>query len=168
MGNDACKGERCNRLQQCEDSDEASEEKEVIDIPLFPGNKSVTFLDVAQAPSSPVGPPKIRAPPGVLMRHRRRQNPIEVTIVRQGTNWRSLGLLVSPDDNPQYLVIDDVRGPSLVTEWNSSIQHHEALRVSPGDHILAVNGVSGNWEEMLNVIQVHAAKPGDVLKLTVM
>lgn len=76
--------------------------------------------------------------------------------------------MVSPDDNPQYLVIDDVRGPSLVTEWNSSIQHHEALRVSPGDHILAVNGVSGNWEEMLNVIQVHAAKPGDVLKLTVM
>eukprot|EP00435_Cladocopium_sp_Y103_P051744 s87_g16.t1 len=89
MGNDACKGERCNRLQQCEDSDEASEEKEVIDIPLFPGNKSVTFLDVTQAPSSPVGPPKILAPPGVLMRHRRRQNPIEVTIVRQGMNWRS-------------------------------------------------------------------------------
>ena len=22
----------------------------------------------------------------------------------------------------------------------------QALRVSPGDHILAVNGVSGNWE----------------------
>ena len=28
--------------------------------------------------------------------------------------------------NERYLVIDDVRGPSLVTEWNSSIQHHEA------------------------------------------
>eukprot|EP00434_Breviolum_minutum_P036445 symbB.v1.2.032291.t1/scaffold3859.1/size49193/1 len=80
---------------------------------------------------------------------------------------RSLGLLVSPDDNPQYLVIDDVRGPSLVTEWNSSVTHHEALQVHPGDQILAVNGVSGNWEEMLNVIQVKAAKLGDVLRLTV-
>ena len=169
MGNDACKGERCNRLQQCEDSDEGSEEKEVVDIPLFPG-KSVEFLNVTQAPSSPtLGPPKILAPPGVRYRsRRRRQNPIEVAIVRQGMNWRSLGLLVSPDDNPQYLVIDDVRGPSLVTEWNSSVTHHEALQVHPGDQILAVNGVSGNWEEMLNVIQVKAAKLGDVLRLTVM
>eukprot|EP00434_Breviolum_minutum_P023824 symbB.v1.2.021017.t1/scaffold1796.1/size101022/2 len=91
MGNDACKGERCNRLQQCEDSDEGSEEKEVVDIPLFPG-KSVEFLNVTQAPSSPtLGPPKILAPPGVRYRsRRRRQNPIEVAIVR---------LVVSLDHN---------------------------------------------------------------------
>eukprot|EP00913_Durusdinium_trenchii_P027348 g25657.t1 len=46
-------------------------------------------------------------------------------------------------------------------------QYHEALQIRPGDQILAVNGVAGHWEEMLNVIQVHAGNPGDFLRLTV-
>ncbi|OLP97827.1 hypothetical protein AK812_SmicGene19774 [Symbiodinium microadriaticum] len=78
---------------------------------------------------------------------------------------RTLGLLVSPDDNPQYLVVDDVRGPSLISEWNA--EQPEELRIHQGDQILAVNGVAGWWEEMLRTIQVQASKPGDVLKLVV-
>eukprot|EP00439_Symbiodinium_sp_Y106_P060472 s422_g8.t4 len=72
----------------------------------------------------------------------------------------TLGLLVSPDDNPQYLVVDDVRGPSLISEWNAA--QPEELRIHQGDQILAVNGVAGWWEEMLRTIQVQASKPGDL------
>lgn len=62
----------------------------------------------------------------------------------------------------------------------SRLLRRQAFQIQAGDQILAVNGVGGNWEartgwgcdvlpqDMLNVIQVAAAKPGDVLRLTVL
>mmetsp|Transcript_60173 Transcript_60173/g.140633 ORF Transcript_60173/g.140633 Transcript_60173/m.140633 type:complete len:183 (+) Transcript_60173:59-607(+) len=181
MGASSCKAERCGRLQSCEESDgeaERDDEKEVVDLAQLDG---VTSQDGAvpwniKDIQSPIVSPRVghyhalgSAPPHAVLMHprslKRRRAPIEVTLVRQGMHWRTLGLLVSPDDNPQYLVIDDVRGPSLVTEWNKN--QPEELRLHQGDQILAVNGVAGWWEDMLRNIQVQASKPGDMLKLVV-
>mmetsp|Transcript_34512 Transcript_34512/g.71001 ORF Transcript_34512/g.71001 Transcript_34512/m.71001 type:complete len:176 (-) Transcript_34512:81-608(-) len=174
MGASSCRAEKCGR--GCDESDgeaENSEDREVVDLSVLPGDGVVPWSEMAQV--SPAVSPKIRSnvsttpvPQAVLMHPRslkRRRAPIEVTLVRQGMYWRTLGLLVSPDDNPQYLVVDDVRGPSLISEWNAA--QPEELRIHQGDQILAVNGVAGWWEEMLRTIQVQASKPGDVLKLVV-
>eukprot|EP00747_Dinoflagellata_sp_TGD_P107532 gnl/TRDRNA2_/TRDRNA2_170155_c0_seq4.p1 gnl/TRDRNA2_/TRDRNA2_170155_c0~~gnl/TRDRNA2_/TRDRNA2_170155_c0_seq4.p1 ORF type:complete len:170 (+),score=27.85 gnl/TRDRNA2_/TRDRNA2_170155_c0_seq4:78-512(+) len=75
----------------------------------------------------------------------------EVELVRAGENWRTLGLIVSPDDDPRYLIVDEVKGPSLVAEWNAT--HPEAVRVVAGDIISSVNGGSCSGEEMLSQIQ---------------
>lgn len=75
-----------------------------------------------------------------------------VDLHRVGDHWRTLGLLVSPDDDPRYLIVDDIWEPSLVSEWNA--KSPEDQRIKPGDIILAVNGASVSGEEMLAKIQV--------------
>mmetsp|Transcript_8593 Transcript_8593/g.19103 ORF Transcript_8593/g.19103 Transcript_8593/m.19103 type:complete len:153 (+) Transcript_8593:92-550(+) len=75
----------------------------------------------------------------------------EVMLHRVGDHWRTLGLLVSPDDDPNYLIVDDVWQPSLVAEWNA--RNPEDKQVRPGDIILSVNGIGKSGEAMLNQIQ---------------
>mmetsp|Transcript_34411 Transcript_34411/g.97762 ORF Transcript_34411/g.97762 Transcript_34411/m.97762 type:complete len:164 (-) Transcript_34411:111-602(-) len=87
----------------------------------------------------------------------------EVQIVRVGENWRKLGLLVSPDPDPRYLVVDDVWEPSLVSEWND--RHPQVLHIKAGDVIASVNGGGRNGEEMLSMIQ--ASGQGDSLLLRI-
>lgn len=82
---------------------------------------------------------------------RQRRTAFDVVLERSGKHWRTLGLLVSPDDDPRYLIIDDIWEPSLVSEWNAA--HDEAQRVRAGDIIISVNESVCNGEEMLSKIQ---------------
>mmetsp|Transcript_99033 Transcript_99033/g.251408 ORF Transcript_99033/g.251408 Transcript_99033/m.251408 type:complete len:190 (-) Transcript_99033:108-677(-) len=91
-----------------------------------------------------------------------RREPFEVWLLRNGSQWNALGILASPDDDQDSLVIDEVRGPSLIDSWNSS--HSEAMKVRPGDKILLVNDVTGA-RKMLGEIQEH--RPGCFLRLVV-
>lgn len=75
-----------------------------------------------------------------------------VDLVREGEYWNSLGMLVSPDDDPSYLVIDDCTTEhSLIGAWNSTAP--EELKVCGGHRIVSVNGRRGSAEDMLETIQ---------------
>eukprot|EP00929_Paragymnodinium_shiwhaense_P120620 TRINITY_DN925_c0_g1_i1.p1 TRINITY_DN925_c0_g1~~TRINITY_DN925_c0_g1_i1.p1 ORF type:complete len:185 (-),score=31.47 TRINITY_DN925_c0_g1_i1:421-975(-) len=80
-----------------------------------------------------------------------KRKPFLVELSRTGQNWKTLGLLVSPDDDPRYLVVDDIWEPSLIADWNTS--HSESMRVKPGDVITSVNESSCSGEGMLAKIQ---------------
>lgn len=88
----------------------------------------------------------------------------EVQLVRAGNHWRTLGLLVSPDDDPKYLVIDDIWEPSLVFDWNAA-QESDAARVQPRDLICSVNDSTCDGEGMLGLIQ--RSGKGSSIKLLV-
>jgi hypothetical protein len=83
--------------------------------------------------------------------NRPRRQPFEVNLERTGKHWRTLGLLVSPDDDPRFLIVDDIWEPSLISEWNASKE--EELKVKAGDIIKSVNGSNCNGEDMLAMIQ---------------
>merc|ERR1719461_2062574 len=80
-----------------------------------------------------------------------RHYPLEVKLVRTGAHWRTLGLLVSPDDDPRYLIVDDIWEPSMISEWNA--KQTEEKRVVAGDMITSVNGSDCSGKEMLAIIQ---------------
>mmetsp|Transcript_145947 Transcript_145947/g.254655 ORF Transcript_145947/g.254655 Transcript_145947/m.254655 type:complete len:158 (-) Transcript_145947:122-595(-) len=82
---------------------------------------------------------------------RQRRVPFQVELSRTGKHWRTLGLLVSPDDDPRYLIVDDIWEPSLISEWNGA--NPEEKRVRAGDIITAVNNSTCSGEEMLSKIQ---------------
>eukprot|EP00421_Protoceratium_reticulatum_P000187 CAMPEP_0168369314 /NCGR_PEP_ID=MMETSP0228-20121227/6694_1 /TAXON_ID=133427 /ORGANISM="Protoceratium reticulatum, Strain CCCM 535 (=CCMP 1889)" /LENGTH=147 /DNA_ID=CAMNT_0008382171 /DNA_START=9 /DNA_END=448 /DNA_ORIENTATION=- len=136
MGAVACKqnGCKCEQIRRdCEGNGDVVDETggEVVDMDLIDQKKVVGEDDM----------------PGEMPR----RPPFEVTIVRTGVHWRTLGLLVSPDDNPAYLIVDDIWEPSLVSEWNKA--NNEDKRVRPGDMITAVNEQQVNGEAMLEIIQ---------------
>mmetsp|Transcript_21900 Transcript_21900/g.40268 ORF Transcript_21900/g.40268 Transcript_21900/m.40268 type:complete len:181 (-) Transcript_21900:95-637(-) len=81
----------------------------------------------------------------------RKRTPFEVVLKREGKHWMTVGLLVSPDDDPTYLLVDDIWKPSLIDEWNQSCERD--LKVQPGDRITAVNGNSCGAEQMLELLQ---------------
>mmetsp|Transcript_115033 Transcript_115033/g.365495 ORF Transcript_115033/g.365495 Transcript_115033/m.365495 type:complete len:208 (+) Transcript_115033:107-730(+) len=91
-----------------------------------------------------------------------RREPFEVWLLRTGSQWNALGILASPDDEQEHLVIDEVRGPSLIDSWNSS--HSEAMKVRPGDKILLVNDVTGARKMLGEIQEQH---PGSFLRLVV-
>eukprot|EP00930_Biecheleria_cincta_P005790 TRINITY_DN106749_c0_g1_i1.p1 TRINITY_DN106749_c0_g1~~TRINITY_DN106749_c0_g1_i1.p1 ORF type:complete len:184 (+),score=29.36 TRINITY_DN106749_c0_g1_i1:32-583(+) len=182
MGNNHtnCNAEKCRRLGDCaedsegEGADFGPNEAEVVEIPNRHSHSSSSSKDKA-----PVRPPKSEAADGALPctgpagafalgKHgnsQLRPAPIRVSLMRQGAHWRTLGLLVSPDDDPQHLVVDDIWGPSLVTEWNAQVPEEQRIHI--GDQIIAVNNVSGIGEEMLHAIQVQASAPGSRLDLLI-
>eukprot|EP00931_Biecheleriopsis_adriatica_P081763 TRINITY_DN55103_c0_g1_i1.p2 TRINITY_DN55103_c0_g1~~TRINITY_DN55103_c0_g1_i1.p2 ORF type:complete len:181 (-),score=42.67 TRINITY_DN55103_c0_g1_i1:39-581(-) len=179
MGADAstCKTDACNRMRTCPDDSEGegvdfgTSEKEVVDIPdAYKASSSQGKRQLPVAPLEHEVCPDAVPNSGAFVLSRKsrgliRPVPIEVNLVRQGVYWRTLGLLVSPDDDPQYLVVDDIWGPSLITEWNSKRQKENQVRV--GDQIISVNGISGRGEAMLQAIQVQASSPGASLKLLI-
>merc|ERR1712203_882007 len=74
----------------------------------------------------------------------------DVDLVRVGDHWRTLGLLVSPDDDPKHLIVDDIWEPSLVSEWNTA---HPEAQIRAGDTITKVNGTDNSGEDMLAKFQ---------------
>mmetsp|Transcript_70518 Transcript_70518/g.181743 ORF Transcript_70518/g.181743 Transcript_70518/m.181743 type:complete len:161 (+) Transcript_70518:81-563(+) len=91
------------------------------------------------------------------------QKPFDINLVRVGDHWRTLGLLVSPDDDPRYLIVDDIWEPSLVSQWNQT--NSEDKRVHTGDIILSVNRNVCGGERMLAEIQ--ASGKGSTLHLSI-
>lgn len=77
------------------------------------------------------------------------RKPFEVRLTRGEQNV--LGLIVTPDVDPGFLVIDDIFKPSVASEWNDT--HDESLRLRVGDTITSVNGVTSNSQEMLSTIR---------------
>mmetsp|Transcript_67060 Transcript_67060/g.119321 ORF Transcript_67060/g.119321 Transcript_67060/m.119321 type:complete len:174 (-) Transcript_67060:30-551(-) len=75
----------------------------------------------------------------------------EVVLKKLGDFWHTLGIVVTPDDDPRYLVVDSIWGPSLISQWNAT--KPEDQRVRSGDMITAVNGTRSAGEEMLQVLQ---------------
>lgn len=69
-----------------------------------------------------------------------RGGPFDVELRQTGKYWRSLGLTVSPDDDPAYLMIDDIKEctGSLIGQWNAT--HGRQHQVIIGDVIKSVNG----------------------------
>ncbi|CAK0875851.1 unnamed protein product [Prorocentrum cordatum] len=126
-----------------------------------PDAKEVVDM-TSMLPRRPARAPPEAAPAGA--RSSSRREPFEVTIVRQGQQWRTLGLVVSPDDDPKYLVIDDIWEPSLVGEYNK-LQKSKKFLIRPRDLITSVNGSICDGEGMLNLIQ--STTRGACLKLRV-
>lgn len=77
--------------------------------------------------------------------------PFEVCLVREGKNWRTLGLIVSADGSPRYLVVEDIWQPSLISEWNALQEPSQQVQV--GDKIVAINECSGDSIAMLSIMQ---------------
>jgi len=76
--------------------------------------------------------------------------PFEVALVRSGEYWRTLGVTVCEDES-HCLVVDDVRGPGLVTEWNDT--HDISLQVQAGDTIVSVNESPRQEDIMITKLQ---------------
>merc|ERR1719207_293799 len=95
--------------------------------------------------------------------NRARRPAFDVVLERSGKHWRTLGLLVSPDDDPKYLIIDDIWEPSLISEWNAA--HGEDQKVRAGDIIISVNDSQCSGEEMLSKIQALGKGASIVLRV---
>merc|ERR1719218_156462 len=80
-----------------------------------------------------------------------RRAPFEVSIVREGKHWKTLGLIVSADDNPRHLIVEDIWQPSLISEWNATHDRDKQVRV--GDIIVSINDCSSDSKAMLSLIQ---------------
>jgi len=73
-------------------------------------------------------------------------------LTRIGSHWNNIGVVLSPDDSPTYLTIDDISAPSLVADWNK-LQTTDKTKVRPGDMIIAVNKQSTTCDHMLLLIK---------------
>lgn len=80
------------------------------------------------------------------------RTPFLVKLTRSGPHWNNIGFLLSPDDSPTSLTIDNMWGPSLLSEWNQQ-QARTRTQVRPGDMIIAVSKQSKAADHMLLMIQ---------------
>jgi hypothetical protein len=76
-----------------------------------------------------------------------------------------LGLRISPDDEPTYLTIDEVREDGSAWKWNRTADLSQTIYA--GDEIIAVNGRGGNAQEMLNIIKETSKVDDGHLTLTI-
>lgn len=76
--------------------------------------------------------------------------PFLVEVVPE-TDSNTLGIIVSMDDNPGYLTIDDIQPTGLIAQWNAS--HGADLAVLIGHTITSVNGISNIGKDMLASIK---------------
>mmetsp|Transcript_74053 Transcript_74053/g.214519 ORF Transcript_74053/g.214519 Transcript_74053/m.214519 type:complete len:172 (+) Transcript_74053:79-594(+) len=160
---------RCQNLNRCcdDDADVWGENKaEVVDLSGIKDSRIAAYDQrgtPGKAPSLGAGASAVPvASQGAGVNTGRRQ-PFDAELVRVGEYWRTLGLLVSPDDDPSFLIVDDIWEPSLASQWND--QQPEAYKIKPGHVIQAVNGVSEGGEDMLARIQ--ASGRGSILRLRV-
>jgi len=79
------------------------------------------------------------------------RKPFKAILTRTGPHWNNIGVVLSPDDSPDYLTIDDINCPSLLGFWNEASHKNQKVRV--GDMIKAVNEFSSTCEQMLLMIQ---------------
>jgi hypothetical protein len=77
-----------------------------------------------------------------------------------------LGVVVSPDDDPRYLTLDDILTPGLIADFNAG--HSEDKQVQVGDIIMSVNGTSENSLAMLEKLcSVQNCGKGAILQLRI-
>lgn len=70
----------------------------------------------------------------------------DVTVLRNGPNWQTLGVKVAIDKNqPGCVTVQSVGKEGLVPDWNRS---HGSLQIFAGDMICQVNGADGNAETL--------------------
>mmetsp|Transcript_22817 Transcript_22817/g.63745 ORF Transcript_22817/g.63745 Transcript_22817/m.63745 type:complete len:172 (-) Transcript_22817:166-681(-) len=147
----ACKAD-CKEIQQyCEQEDTEDGKLEEVNLAGLLQRSALDNKEQADsastgAPTGPLADPSFR--PRVV---ENRQRQFTVEIVRIGEYWRTLGLLVSPDDDPRYLIVDDVWEPSLISEWNAKCSDNQKVR--PGDIMVSVNDIRNSGEKMLGKIQ---------------
>merc|ERR1712107_577794 len=70
--------------------------------------------------------------------------------------WDNIGLIVCPDDHPEYLVIDEVSGPSLIHSWNVKAPVEMQVVGGRRQRIVSVNGFAGNSDAMMHKITTCA------------
>mmetsp|Transcript_74051 Transcript_74051/g.214508 ORF Transcript_74051/g.214508 Transcript_74051/m.214508 type:complete len:172 (+) Transcript_74051:153-668(+) len=160
---------RCQDLNRCcdDNADAWREKAEVVDLTTIKHSRigatdrrGVPMDTLPSSGADASAAPVVSQGAGVSTGSR---EPFDVELVRVGEHWRTLGLLVSPDDDPRFLIVDDIWEPSLVSQWNE--QQPEAYQIKPGHIIQAVNGVSAGGEDMLARIQ--ASGRGSILRLRV-
>lgn len=93
----------------------------------------------------------------------KRRPPFEVELKRFGENWRTLGLLLDPDDNPIAATVRECWSPSLIDDWNKLRPEEEKVR--PGDIIESVNDVPGSTDGIITAIQLLGK--GSTVKLRI-
>lgn len=93
-------------------------------------------------------------------KHAGSRHAFPVTLKRIGSHWNNIGFVVSPDDSPTYLMIDETWAPSLLSEWNER-QESKDTKVRPGDMVVSVNGQSTKSEHMI-LIMKQVSKGGDI------
>jgi len=91
-----------------------------------------------------------------------RRAPFFVEILREGPQWRHVGLTVAvdPDPNIPAVLIEEVLDPSLVSEWN---HRYPTFAIRINDVIRGVNYKHGNAEAMVQ--ELADARKGWPLKL---
>jgi len=116
---------------------------------------SEVVLDDDLQEKVPLSPDTVKANKG--------RRPFQVVLSRMGSHWNNIGLVLSPDDSPTYLTIDDMWEPSLLSEWNAKQDKLKQVRI--GDMIQAVNGVSTMADQML--LRIQSTRKGEELKLLI-
>jgi len=76
--------------------------------------------------------------------------------VRIERDWNSLGVVLSSDDCPNGLTIDEIAQFGSIPEWNEK-QSDATMRVRVGDMIMGVNDVAASCQELLD----HLKKLGE-------
>lgn len=67
--------------------------------------------------------------------------PKEVKVTRKGSHWRTVGLVLAPSTETQYLEVKEVLKPSIISAYNDK-QASDWLRVRRGDKIKSINGAN--------------------------
>lgn len=93
------------------------------------------------------------------------RRPFQVCMTRSGTNWNNVGAVLSADDAPTYIMVDEVWGPSLLQTWNQE-QKTQSTQVRPGDMIVAVNETSSDSSDMVQMIK-NVERGEDILLLII-
>jgi len=79
---------------------------------------------------------------------------IEVDLLRVGTHWNSLGILLSSDGlNNEHLTIDTIDDNGLIPEFNAKSEKDAQVR--KGDLVVAVNGNTGVAAFLISCIQAN-------------
>mmetsp|Transcript_73243 Transcript_73243/g.115906 ORF Transcript_73243/g.115906 Transcript_73243/m.115906 type:complete len:239 (-) Transcript_73243:15-731(-) len=85
--------------------------------------------------------------------------------VRIERDWNSLGVVLSCDDCPNGLTIDEIAQFGCIPDWNEK-QSDATTRLRVGDMIMAVNDVGATSEELLQILK-KLGECGEPVKLLI-
>ena len=91
----------------------------------------------------------------------RRSSAFDVELPR-GDPPKPLGIAASPDKDPGFLTVEEIRSEGLVPSWN---KENGSLMICSGDAITAVGDIRGTPLQLLNAIQ--SVPVGGLLKLRI-
>jgi len=87
---------------------------------------------------------------------RARPPTFNIELVREGAQWKKLGIAAVPDkSNPGCLLVQGVQPEGLFPLWNEA---HGSLRICKGDLITHVNGISKDVQAMKNQVSQCSAR----------